>query len=450
MKHRLIFTFLILFIGFQARAESSGGYRIEVKCPQLREQKLVLWECIGGKLLSIDTLTTNKRGNGIFEGKASLKDHFCFIKLSPSLSYDILVGDEEKMTISIDTSRLDDTRIKGAKESSLFAAFKNLLSKQKELKESLTKKIDSTRNEKTKQSLVKKVRKIDQKMLTSMNKIIHENKDSFLAAFIQAIIAPSNTESEDYFDSIDLNDERLWNTLFVPQKVNRWLRMQLAKQPELFEQKCIWLINKVDSNTLCKRYLIEKCFVFAEESPLVEMENVRYYLEEKYWPQLEKEYPFEPFVLRMGEEKERIRYCRIGQIAKPLNLYDLNNNPIQTDTIHATHLVLFFYEPDCAHCHESVPIIYKEGFERFEKAGLKVVAICLSDLKEEWEAFIDQHGCNKWINAWDPERTSYFWEYYDISRTPSIYLLDNKGTIIAKNIEAEALIDLLNNIYSTN
>lgn len=450
MKQLLIFTFSIIFFVFQARGERSDGYRIEIKCPQLREQKLVLWECIGGKLLSIDTLTTDKRGHGIFEGDNSLKDRFCFIKLPPSLSYDILVGDEQKMTISMDTSRLDDTRIKGARESSLFAAFKSLLSKQKEIKESLTEEISIAQNEKKKQALLKKVKEIDRKMLSSMNMIINENKGSFLATFIQAIIAPSNTESEDYFDSIDLSDERLWNTLFVPQKVDRWLRMQLAKQPELFEQKCVWLINKANSNKLCERYLIEKIFVFAEESPLVEMENVRYYLEEKYLPQLEKEFPFEPFVLRMGEEKERIRYCRIGQIAKPLYLYDLNNNPIQTDTIKATHLVLFFYEPDCAHCLESVPIIYKEGFERFNQAGLKVVAVCLSDLKEDWEAFIDQQGCNKWINAWDPERTSYFWEYYDISRTPAIYLLDNKGTIIAKNIEAETLIKLLTNIYSTN
>lgn len=450
MKQGLILTFFILFFGFQAAAERSDAYRIEIRCPQLRGQKLVLWECIGGKLLSVDTLTTDKQGYGLFEGDHSLKDRFCFIKLSPSLSYDILIGDEQKMTICMDTSRLDDSRIKGAEESALFATFKSLLSKQKEKKESLTEEISIAQNEKKKQATIKKIQEIDRKMLSSMNRIMDKNKGSFLAAFIKAIIAPSNAESEEYFGSIDLSDERLWNTLLVPQKVNRWLKMQLAKQPELFEQKCVWLIDRANGNKLCERYLIEKIFVFAEESPFIEMENLRYNLEDKYISQLKERFPFESFVVRMEEEKDRIRYCRVGQIAKPLHLYDINKNPIETDTIKATHTVLFFYEPDCAHCHESVPIIYKEGFERFDQAGLKVVAVCLSDIKEDWEAFIDQHGCHKWMNAWDPERTSYFWEYYDISRTPTIYLLDNKGTIIAKNIEAQTLIKLLNNIYSTN
>ena len=451
MKVGLIILYLVLSFGFPAAANKSEGYRIEIKCTQLREQKLVLWECIGGKLFSVDTLTTNKRGEGYFEGEKSLKDRFCFIKLTPSLSYDILVGEEQKMIISIgDTSRLDNARIKGARESSLFASFKALLSKQKEKKESLTKEISITQDKKKRQNLIRKVKDIDQKMLSSMNRIMNENRGSFLSIFIKAIIAPSNTEPEAYFGSIDLSDERLWNTLLVPQKVNRWLKMELASEPELFEQKCAWLIDRAKSNKLCERYLIEKIFVFAEESPLIELENLRYNLEEKYVAQLKETFPFESFVLRMEEEMDRIRYCRIGQSAKPLQLYDFNGNSFQTDTLKASHTVLFFYEPDCAHCHESVPIIYKEGFEQFNQAGLKVVAVCLSDIKEEWEAFINQHGCHKWMNAWDPERTSYFWEYYDISRTPTIYLLDNKGTIIAKNIEAQTLIKLLTNIYSTN
>ncbi|MDD4821384.1 MAG: TlpA disulfide reductase family protein [Bacteroidales bacterium] len=451
MKEGLIILFFILFFGFRATADQPEGYRIEIKCPQLPEKRIILSECIGGKLFPVDTLTTNKRGVGLFEGEKSLKDRFCFIKLTPSLSYDVLVGQEQILTISMsDTSRLDNTRIKGARESSLFASFKTLLSKQKEKKESLTKELTITRDKKKRERLIRKVKDTDQKMLSAMNKLINENRGSFLATFIQAIIAPSNSEPEAYFAAIDLSDERLWNTFFVPQKVNRWLKMELGSKPEAFEQKCTWLIDRAKGNKLCERYLIEKIFVFAEESPLIEMENLRYNLEEKYVAQLKEIFPFEPFVLRMEEEKDRIRSCRIGQIAKPLRLYDFNDNPIQTDTIKASHTVLFFYEPDCAHCHESAPILYKEGFEQFQQAGLQVVAICLSDLKEEWEAFINQHDCHKWINVWDPERTSYFWEYYDISRTPAIYLLDSKGTIIAKKIEVQALIKLLTNIYSKN
>lgn len=451
MKKKLIILFLILSFGLRATANQPEGYRIEIKCPQLSEKKIILWECIGGKLFSVDTLTTNKRGEALFEGEKSLQNRFCFIKLTPSLSYDLLVGKDQRMTINLsDTSHLDNTRIKGARESTLFASFKTFLSKQKEKKESLTKELNITRDKRKRESLIRKVKNTDQKMLSTMNDLINENRGSFLATFIQAIVAPSNREAEAYFAAIDLSDERLWNTLLIPQKVNRWLKMELESNPEAFEQKCAWLIERAKGNKLCERYLIEKIFVCAEESPLIEMENLRYNLEEKYVDQLKETDPFEPFVLRMEEEKDRIRFCRIGQRAKPLQLYDFNDHPVQTDTIKASHTVLFFYEPDCEHCHESVPILYKEGFEQFQQSGLKVVAVCLSDLKEEWESFVNQHDCHQWINVWDPERTSYFWEYYDISRTPAIYLLDSKGTIIAKKIDVQTLIKLLTNIYSKN
>ncbi|MDD2524970.1 MAG: TlpA disulfide reductase family protein [Bacteroidales bacterium] len=451
MKKGLITLFLLLSFGLRATADQSEGYRIELNCPQLPEKRIILYECIGGKLFSVDTLTTNKRGEVLLEGKKSLQDRFCFVKLTASLSYDLLIGKDQTMTISLsDTSRLDNTRIKGARESSLFASFKTLLSKQKEKKESLTKELSATQNKRKSESLIRKVKATDQKMLSTMNKLINENRGSFLAAFIKAIVAPSNKEPEAYFEAIDLSDERLWNTILVPQKVNRWLKMVLENNPEGFEQQYAWLIEKAKGNKLCERYLIEQIFLSVEESPLIEMENVRYNIEEKYVDQLKEKYPFEPFVLRMEEEKERIRYCRIGQLAMPLQLYDFNDQPIQTDTIKASHTVLFFYEPDCAHCHESAPILYKEGFEEYRQRGLKVVAVCLSDLKEEWVAFVKQHNCQQWINAWDPERTSLFWEYYDISRTPAIYLLDSKGTIIAKKIEVQTLIKLLINIYSKN
>ena len=42
-------------------------------------------------------------------------------------------------------------------------------------------------------------------------------------------------------------------------------------------------------------------------------------------------------------------------------------------------------------------------------------------------------------NVWDPERTSFYWYWYDTSSTPMIYVLDKNHKIFAKKIDADTL-----------
>jgi hypothetical protein len=53
--------------------------------------------------------------------------------------------------------------------------------------------------------------------------------------------------------------------------------------------------------------------------------------------------------------------------------------------------------------------------------------------------FVNKHKLNDWINVWDPERESWFWDSYDTSATPALYLLDKNRKIIAKKIDMETL-----------
>ncbi|MCQ2207733.1 MAG: hypothetical protein MJZ02_05890, partial [Paludibacteraceae bacterium] len=52
----------------------------------------------------------------------------------------------------------------------------------------------------------------------------------------------------------------------------------------------------------------------------------------------------------------------------------------------------------------------------------------------------EKHKLQDWVNVWDPDRESYFWEFYDASVTPGIYLIESKtGKIIAKKIDMPTL-----------
>ena len=58
--------------------------------------------------------------------------------------------------------------------------------------------------------------------------------------------------------------------------------------------------------------------------------------------------------------------------------------------------------------------------------------------------YIEKNKLQDWTNAWDPDRESYYWTFYDTSTTPGVYLLDKDKKIIAKKIDAESLDRILN------
>ena len=63
--------------------------------------------------------------------------------------------------------------------------------------------------------------------------------------------------------------------------------------------------------------------------------------------------------------------------------------------------------------------------------------------KKEWIDFLDKHKLHDWVNVWDPNRESYFWEFYDATVTPGVYLLDKERKIVAKKISTESLDQIL-------
>ena len=64
-----------------------------------------------------------------------------------------------------------------------------------------------------------------------------------------------------------------------------------------------------------------------------------------------------------------------------------------------------------------------------------------------WKEFIVKQETDSWINVIDLENKSNFRGKYNIMGTPRLYLLDEKKKIIAKQIDSEALNQILENEF---
>jgi hypothetical protein len=77
-------------------------------------------------------------------------------------------------------------------------------------------------------------------------------------------------------------------------------------------------------------------------------------------------------------------------------------------------------------------------FEEFKGEWLSVITVQITNTREDkgrWIDYINEHQMYGWVNAWNPY-TNAFRELYDLTSTPKLYLLDEKGNIVLKNIEA--------------
>ena len=119
----------------------------------------------------------------------------------------------------------------------------------------------------------------------------------------------------------------------------------------------------------------------------------------------------------------------------------------------AKYTLIVFWEPDCSHCKEEIPKLFKFYQDTLKNEGVKVWAVYmnrsvdkLGDLHRhinKWFDFIKEKHLMApgWINCWNP--FDQYRDNYDVNSTPTFYLLDEKKEIIAKRIGHEQAYELI-------
>ena len=112
-----------------------------------------------------------------------------------------------------------------------------------------------------------------------------------------------------------------------------------------------------------------------------------------------------------------LRKITIGSVSPTFSYTDDEGNKIDLSEINAENLVLFFYKPDCQKCIRDKRIL---GLSKNKQKDLTILYINIS---EDNYSNVSQDIINQ----------------YDITTTPTIYVLDKNKRIIAKNIKAEEI-----------
>jgi hypothetical protein len=81
----------------------------------------------------------------------------------------------------------------------------------------------------------------------------------------------------------------------------------------------------------------------------------------------------------------------------------------------------------------------KDVYENLQSQNIEVFAVLSGSDVESWADFVNEYEL-KWINVYDPYKSSNYETYYGTFKTPRIYLLDNANEILAKDIKPASIL----------
>ena len=104
--------------------------------------------------------------------------------------------------------------------------------------------------------------------------------------------------------------------------------------------------------------------------------------------------------------------------------------------------VIFFHLVDCQQCQKEFEALKKLRSDLYE-TDIQVVMVYVGEEQDTWRKFVRKQWPSRWKFLNDFEHSSNMRALYDLEYVPHLYLLDENGVIIAKDIQVSELKELL-------
>ena len=470
MKHFLSF-WITLLIGITAGAQN---FKVTLQAPQYQSGIAFLTYHMGKNLNIEDSAAVSSNGTAIFTAKRKLPPGIYAIVLpGKRISVDFFVDKEQQISIKLDTTDLiNKTIVSGSKENILFQQYQQYVEVKGKLMEA------------ERQAYLKSTSKMDSalhetnylKLNTALNDyregIVKNNANSMMAVLLNAMKEPQgltkkmitrNDSLENYYyykahywDGITLMDDRIIRTPFFLPKFEKYYREVLSPQSDS-------IIKAIDYQLLFARNN-QEVYKFMLNWLTDEYMNPKYMGQDAILVHLFEKYHSKGLTSWLNEKQQEAISRRaymlmsnlIGLKAADLEMIDTAGRPASLYKLAADYTIVVFWDPTCGHCKTELPRLDSIYRASWKKHGVKMYAVLSGDskedLKNEWKKYIREHNMTDWTNVYQTKEVETaiadskkpgFRQLYDITLTPTIYLLDKEKRIIGKKLTLEQLHELL-------
>lgn len=454
----LILLSLLLFCKMEAQINTNDGdkqFRLEVVIPTQKGKKIYLGQYWKSSTYAIDSTFISEEGKAVFTSIEKQPEGQYFLYIKPDYQADILIGSEQNnILLSINEADISKNSVSGSEDTKILWDFLLTQYKAGELKS----QIDSS-NTQNNNNLKKELEKLEK----HKQNLLSKHKGKWGTAYIKGLEPislpypkPENKEQFEanqtygklhYFDNISLTDPRFWRTNYMDSYIDTYMQQWVEAVPDSLAAAASRLVEETMGNEICFEKMLSKLTNESISSIQLGYENIWARLYEDYIMGKSISWIDSTQYMELGKMYERIKLNRVGMKAQNLRLQTFEGDSISTNEIDSKYTILYFYSPDCGYCTTETPKLHDELYAKYKDKGLEIVAINVGSNNEEWANFINKNKLTDWINCADFRHKSQYWMYYDVSGTPSVFVLNKDKEIIAKKLNLENLQKLFNYLY---
>ena len=428
-----------------------------------------------GKNLSVeDSAAVNNKGTAVFTGKRKLPPGIYAVVLpGKSKSVDFLVDKEQVITVKIDTTDLLlKTVVTGSPANVLLqqyqktiAAKAQLLDAEKKAYSASTTKADTALHEAN-------YNRLNKELNDYRDNIIKSQPSSMMAVLLNAMKDPAMLNNKPqthndslqnyyyykthYWDGITFMDERVIRTPFFLPRLERYYRELIVPQADSIIKEADYQLLLARSCPEMYKFLLNWLTDEYISPKYMGQDAVFVHLFEKYHSKGLSNWLNEKQMETVSRRAYMLMANLIGAKAADLEMLDTTGKPSPLYDVAADYTVVVFWDPTCGHCKEELPRLDSVYRANWKAHNVKMYGVLSADSKEdlrqEWLKYIREHNLKDWVNVYQTKEIEAansaaqkpgYRQLYDVTLTPTIYLLDKEKRIIAKKLTWQQLDDLL-------
>ena len=453
----------------KATPTNKGTHHIEIKINGIKDTKLMLGYYFDSSKYVMDTVPINHEGVAIFKGD-SLINPGVYIAILPDMTnFDFLI-DKNNQEFSVETSKNDlwgSLKFTNSKVNTDFLSYQKYMKQKQEQVSAIQQKAKANPSDPEVQKQVSnELRSIDREVRANWTDLRTKENGNLLALLISLVEYPSmpdfkvpdnepkkdsllwtmrySYQKDHYWDNINLSDPRLLRTPIFTSRLRNYFTNILIQAPDSLKPEVDKFIAKTTGSKEVYQYCVSYLLNYYNKSNIMSHDDVFLHIADKYYLSGKSSWATKDLLTKLAERADRLRPNLIGKVAPNLILESETGEYIALNQVNSKYTVVYFFEPDCSHCQKETPLLY-DLYNKIRNNGVQVYAIYTQYKKDVWTKYLAEKGYD-WINVWDSNYNSNFRTLYDITSTPTIYLLDKDKKIIAKRISVDTLEKILNEI----
>ncbi len=470
MVKRIFKILIALFILINSTtACAKEGYHIEVQVKGVSDTLCYLAYHFGNRQYLLDSVDVDGEGRFTFAGEESLPGGMYMIVLPGQKYFELIIDESQHFEIETVMDEFVETiKFKGSPENSSFYEYIRYLRKKNQevapIREELN---DPSISEERRETLREKSRFIDSQVDKKREAYIEKFPDCVFSLILRSqreVPPPEPVISEDgttdygasyrkhtknYWQHIDFTDDRILRTPVYHSKLDHFFTNVVIKHPDSIINMADYIVDQVRENDEMFEYTVWFITNKYERSNIMGLDAVFVHMVEEYYKTGKAFWLDEEQLERIIRRSDRLKPILLGKTAPDIKMYLPDKSTISLHEVPATYTVIYFWDSDCPHCKRETPKL-NDFYQRYKDHGIEIFAVNIEPDRERWISYVEKNNIEDWINVNDAMNRSGFRDKYDIYSIPLIFLIDEDKKIIAKNVDAEQVEDIISRKLQKN